>query len=159
LLTALAGIAGVALEWRRTEDQRRRAEKNFLMARRAVDDYLTTVSQNTLLKSHLPGLQPLRKQLLEKALQYYQEFLRERAEDRGQKAATAAAFYRVGDITGAIGSKPAALDSLGRARTLFEQLSHAAGRHPAYRFGLARCYRRTADMQSAIGSPVEAGES
>ena len=115
VLTATGGFAGVAVQWRRAEAQRRRAEVNFDLAREAVDDYLTTVSQNTLLKSELPGLQPLRKELLEKALRYYQEFLRQRGDDPAQREATAAAFYRVGDITGEIGAKPAALEALGRA--------------------------------------------
>ena len=89
--------------------------QNFDLARKAVDDYLTTVSQDLLLKSELPGLKPLRKELLEKALRYYQEFLRQRGDDPAQKEAAAAAFYRVGDITGEIGAKPAAFEALRRA--------------------------------------------
>ena len=56
--------------------QQKIAEANFQLARRAVDDYLTRVSENRLLR--VAGLQPLRKELLESALSYYQGFLNQR---------------------------------------------------------------------------------
>jgi serine/threonine-protein kinase len=159
VLTALSGFAGVALEWRRAEHLRTRAEANFGLARGAVEDYLTTVSQNRLLKSDLPGLQPLRKELLEKALRYYQQFLVQRADDPAQQAATAEAFYRVGDITGEIGAKTDALDALRRAMSFYQGLARNHPGNPTYRFGLARCYRRTADLRKSVGPPEEAAAS
>jgi tetratricopeptide (TPR) repeat protein/predicted Ser/Thr protein kinase len=159
LLSTLIGIAGVAMQWRRAEHLRTRAEANFDLARGAVDDYLTIVSQNRLLKSELPGLQPLRKELLEKALGYYQEFLKQRGDDAAQREATAGAFYRVGDITGEIGSKAAALEALGRAISLYEELRRSHPRKSTYSFGLARCYRRTADIQQSVGPPGQAAMS
>ncbi|MGF1633538.1 MAG: hypothetical protein ACFCVE_06785, partial [Phycisphaerae bacterium] len=50
--------------------QRDRAEANLQQAARAVDDYYTLISQETLLDE--PGLQPLRDRLLAKALTFYQ---------------------------------------------------------------------------------------
>ena len=50
-------------------------------ARAAVDGYLTTVSESQLLK--FSGLQPLRGELLESALRFYQDFLKERGDDPG----------------------------------------------------------------------------
>ena len=85
LTTVVALVAGLILLGQagaRTERQRVRAEANYVeaqkqrdLARRAVDEYFVQVSENTLLKSPLPGLQPLRKQLLESALKYYKEFV------------------------------------------------------------------------------------
>src|SRR4029077_7800029 len=66
-----------------------RAEANFRKARQAVDEYFTLVSESKLLD--IPGLQPLRKQLLEAAQRYYQGFVDEREQDpklRGELAAT-----------------------------------------------------------------------
>ena len=57
--------------------QRQRAEANFAKARAAVDDYLTKVSESQLLD--VPGLQPLRRDLLQSALAFYQDFLKKRA--------------------------------------------------------------------------------
>src|SRR5262249_41516200 len=52
------------------EREHQRADANLQKARAAVDDYLTTVSESTLLNSSLPGLEPLRKELLQTALRY-----------------------------------------------------------------------------------------
>ena len=78
LITAVAGLsAGTVLLSQanaRTERQRRlaeanfqKAEANFRKAREAVDEYFTKVSESKLL--NVPGLQPLRKDLLESARQ------------------------------------------------------------------------------------------
>jgi serine/threonine protein kinase len=82
-----------------------RAEANLIKARAAVDDYLTTVSENTLLKSSVPGLQPLRKELLLTALGYYQGFVRDHEEDPALRMELAAATFRVGVITAEIESQ------------------------------------------------------
>ncbi len=60
--------------WARGEAEvaRGEAEANFRDARGAVQDLLTTVSNSTLLNQ--PGLQPVRRQLLEQARDYYQRF-------------------------------------------------------------------------------------
>ena len=52
------------------------------MAQQAVDDYLTQVSENTLLKEQdSVDIRGLRRELLENALRYYKRF-RQRAEQR-----------------------------------------------------------------------------
>ena len=52
----------------------------FLSNRRAVDTYFTRMSEEQLLEQ--PGLQPLRKKLLQSALDYYESFLAQRGDDR-----------------------------------------------------------------------------
>jgi serine/threonine-protein kinase len=127
LLTAVVALAaGLVLLGQaraRTEHQRQRAEENFAeaqrqrdlardnfqLARRAVDEYLFQVSESTLLKSPVPGLQLLRRQLLESALKYYQDFLRQSGDDPGLQAGLAQACFRVGSITEQIDTKEDAL--------------------------------------------------
>ncbi len=79
-----------------------RAEANFHRARAAVDGYLTTVSESQLLK--VPGLQPLRGELLESALRFYQDFLKERGDDPTLRAELAATQLRIGRIQADLGS-------------------------------------------------------
>ena len=104
--TAVAGWQAVVATQERNETERQRqiAQENFERAREAVDQYLTGVSDSQLLNS--PGLQPLRKDLLELALKYYQQFVDERRDDPQLQAELAGAYQRLGDITSQIGSQP-----------------------------------------------------
>jgi tetratricopeptide (TPR) repeat protein/tRNA A-37 threonylcarbamoyl transferase component Bud32 len=170
LLTAVVALGvGLVLLGQasaRTEQQRQLAEANFAeaqrqrdLARSAVDDYFVQVSENTLLKSPLPGLQPLRKQLLESALKYYQEFVRQGGDDPGLQAELAQAYFRVGSVTGEIGSKADALNAYQRARELYQALAKASPENAAFRGDLARTYRGIGRMEAGTGRPAEATAS
>jgi serine/threonine protein kinase/tetratricopeptide (TPR) repeat protein len=102
---------------------RDQAEESFRAARAAVDDYFTEVSESKLLK--VPGLQPLRKDLLERALKYYQSFIEQRGGDPRVKAELAATYYRVAFIRHYLGSYDLAVDSYQKALTLYDQLIQA----------------------------------
>jgi hypothetical protein len=82
------------------ERQKRRAEANFRKARMAVDDSLTRISESRLL--NVPGLQPLRKELLDSALKYYQDFLDQQSGDLAIQKDLATAYTRVAKITAEI---------------------------------------------------------
>ena len=161
LLAAVVGLtAGTVLLGRanaKTESQRRRAEATYRLARDAVDQFSTQVSENTLLKSPLPGLQPLRKELLQTALRYNQAFVDQRGDDPALKADLALAFHRMGDITRDIGTKPEALAHYERARALWEGLVAAEPGNAEYQYGLARAFRLIGGLQGVeLGRPVEA---
>ena len=99
---------------------RQRAEVNFERARQAVDRYYTLVSQSALLDE--PGLQPLRRDLLEAALEYYQQFLSERTGDPRLKAELAAAHIRAGKVCHLIDRNDEAIAHLKSGLDLVEQL-------------------------------------
>ena len=131
LLATTLGLATATIvisrEQSRTEsaleearDQGQRAEENFHRARSAVDSYLTRVSEDELL--NVPGLQPLRKDLLELALTYYQQFVAERNDDAELSREFAAAHFRVGDIRASLGDSEEALKSHQMALELREAL-------------------------------------
>ena len=61
------------------ETQRKAADAMFRKAKSTVDTYLTKVSEERLLKE--PRLQPLRKELLKLALDYYLDFIKDRADE------------------------------------------------------------------------------
>jgi tetratricopeptide (TPR) repeat protein len=143
----------------RTEHQRQRAEANFVeaqrqrdLAHRAVDDYFVQVSENTLLSQ--PGLQTLRKELLESALKYYQEFVRQGGDDTELQAELAQAYLRVGRITREIARSADGLNAFLRAQDLYEALSKADPQNVSYRGGLAQAYRYLglAKMRAAGGA-------
>ena len=58
---------------------RQDAESNFQRTLKVVDEFYTLVSQNTIFD--VPGLQPVRKDLLEKARDFYQETVQKRPDD------------------------------------------------------------------------------
>jgi serine/threonine protein kinase/tetratricopeptide (TPR) repeat protein len=94
------------------EAQKTRAEANFRKARQAVDEYVTVVSESKLFD--VPGLQPLRRQLLEAALRYYQGFLDQRSSDPKLRAELAATYLRVANIDEQIDRSDDAIKALAR---------------------------------------------
>ncbi len=100
--------------------QRQRAEDAFQEARQTVDDYFTNVSESALL--NVPGLQPLRKELLERALAYYQGFIEQRSDDATVRAALIDSYMRVGYITANIGSRDASRNAFAKANEVLETL-------------------------------------
>jgi eukaryotic-like serine/threonine-protein kinase len=119
------------------ERQRRLAQANFRQARAAVDDYLTKVSEDRLLKSNAPGMQALRKELLESARQYYQAFVDAHRGDPALKADLAAAQTRVATIAHQVGSRPEALSSFQAARDLWASLARNDPANAHYQLELA----------------------
>ena len=107
--------------WSRSNAQRQEAQINLLRARQVVDESFTLVSQSKLFD--VPGLQSLRKVLLEAAVRYYQTLLREKGNDPALLADLAVAHLRVAQIdhevdrnTDAINALEAALDVVERLR-------------------------------------------
>jgi tetratricopeptide (TPR) repeat protein len=107
------------------------AATNLRRARQAVDEYFTLVSQSTLLD--VPGLQPLRKQLLEAALRYYQAMVVERAEDAAALADLALGYLRVANIYFELDRNDDSLAAIDSAVELLDRLRrdypHATGHH------------------------------
>jgi len=97
-----------------------RSEESFRDALEAVDDLFMRVSEETLLDQ--PGMQPLKKDLLERALKYYRRFLRQRAGDPTVRDKVAATYYRVGLINAEIDSPAKAIEWYDSARRIQMQL-------------------------------------
>jgi serine/threonine protein kinase len=157
LVLSLASV-GMALLWRRADElrilsERRRveaegsradaerqrvaAEAHFARARAAVDELLTRVSASQLL--NVPGLQPLRRDLLRSALSYYEDFVRERGDDPTLKAGLAAAQLQLAVIQRELGAEGPSEQSLHRAMALHESALRDRPDDPALRAGMARC--------------------
>lgn len=106
---------------REAKHQRDRAEANFARAHAAVDEYLTRVSESQLVE--VPGLQPLRRDLLQLALRFYQEFLAERGDDPSIRAGLADAHLRAGRIHRELGNDAKAAAAFQEAQRLDQALS------------------------------------
>jgi serine/threonine-protein kinase len=135
------------------ERERDRAEHNFKLARDAVDRYHTTVSENRLLKE--PGLQPLRKELLGAAREFYQRFRQERSGDPAVRADLARALFRLASITSEIGSKSEALGLDREALALWRQLAQEHPDDPEYPREIMQCLAALASLYEDTGKVAE----
>jgi len=136
--------------------QRELAQVGFRQARQAVDDYFTRISENTLLNSPVPGMQPLRKELLETALRYYRAFQAQARDDPTLRAELARAIDRVGRINEAIGTNEETLAAYEEAMGLFEALVRDRPADLGLQQDLARANRSIGSLLSSkMGRPVE----
>ena len=157
-LAATIGVVVVEQGRRREAEARELAQTNFRMANRAVRDYLTSVSQNTLLKEQdTLDNRGLRRELLKTALKYYQEFVEQRSDDPQLRQELAEAHFHLGEIAGEIGTTEEVVRSFEEARLVWEELAAATPNDPELQGHLARCHlsigeRLTADrrFQAAV---------
>jgi serine/threonine protein kinase/tetratricopeptide (TPR) repeat protein len=107
LVVGMIGTIGQAVRATRAEGKARiaqnQAESNLRRAREAVNDSFTRMSESTLLNH--PTLEPLRKQLLQSAVRYYEEFVREHADDPELQAEMVAACFRITNMIYALGEE------------------------------------------------------
>jgi eukaryotic-like serine/threonine-protein kinase len=118
--------------------QRARAEANYQTARAAVDRYFVQVSEHRLL--HEPGLQPLRRELLRTAVEFYGQLAEERGDDSDARADLGRACLNLAGITEEIAAAPEAGAPAERARAIFDELARAHPQRPDYLAGLADCH-------------------
>ncbi len=130
------------------DQQKRQAEANFAKARKAVDDYFTTVSESQLL--NVPGMQPLRRELLQSALTFYQDFLKERGDNPALRGELAAAYLRIGKIRSELEEGNEARKAYQKARELYEALTKEAPESIEWPSGLAECYFWLGRLDEAI---------
>ena len=127
------------------------------MARQAVDDYLTKVSESTLLRAPQPGLQPLRKELLEAALRYYQElpFASERKPTRpcGRTSPRPSTASVTSTTRSAAKARPG---SVPQGAEIYGVLAQGHPQDAALQGRLADSLRRVADLLGETGKPAEA---
>jgi serine/threonine-protein kinase len=87
-------------------------------ALRAVQDYLTLVSESRLL--NVPGMQPLRRELLETALKYYQQFASQYQDDPARQIEVAAAKLRLAQIYAETDEPAAAVEPFRAGMAILE---------------------------------------
>ncbi len=116
------GVVALGVSNVRTEAARKRSEESFHEAKSAVNDLFTLVSEERLLNE--PGLQEVRRDLLERARGYYERFLERRSNDPALQVELAATKYRMGLIEEALGEPQKAHDWFAKAHD--QQKAHVA---------------------------------
>jgi serine/threonine protein kinase/Tfp pilus assembly protein PilF len=143
-------------ETQRTEAEkmRLRAEANFRQARRAVDDMYTQFAEKWLVNQ--PKLQPVQREFLQKALQFYADFARQTSADPAIRLETARAYRRVAAIHYQLGdtvqAEHAGRLDLERSQGLVNEFPNV----PEYRKNLADALRTLVPFLAETGRGVEA---
>jgi len=136
--------------------EKTRAEENFRDAQQAVEDYLTRVSDDTLLKQQDSGeLRQLRKNLLKDALKYYQRFLARQGNDPKLLVDLAHAHSTIAGIIGEIGSMAESVSTYQQAVSIWERIVRENPTDSQARNELATCLLAIADGDAHFGSHGE----
>lgn len=151
LIVALAAtVAGYV----RTAAALRRAEAGYRHARETVDRFYTQVSEETLLNQH--GMQPLRRELLQQALDYYQQLIRERSQDPALQDELALTCYRVGRITEQVDSPDQSLAAYRQAVELQQRLVQQTPADLQRRQALGDTFNALGGVLARRGDPDDA---
>jgi serine/threonine-protein kinase len=144
IVAVLTGLAAVTWQWRAAVAARDEARRTLKIASEAVDTYFTQVSEEHLLNQ--PGMQPLRRKLLEQALPYYQKFVMKKGNDPAMRANLANAYLRWGDIASQLGANEEAETNLKRAVAQFQDLLRSELANVEVRIGLAKAHQGLAQQ-------------
>jgi serine/threonine protein kinase/tetratricopeptide (TPR) repeat protein len=128
------------------ETQRSLAQKHFKEAQNAVDFMLTRIGQERL--EHEPRMEQVRRDLLEKALAFYEDFSKEYTDDPKLRAQTAQAYKMVGDIRHLLGKSELAEQSYESALGLLRPLVDTYPEDQQYRLDLAATYSNLGNLLS-----------
>jgi eukaryotic-like serine/threonine-protein kinase len=101
-------------------EQRRQAQENLKDALAAVDQMLTRVSEERL--QDMPQMEPVRRDLLQDALKFYQRFLERRSDDPAIRRETALAYRRMASLHYQLGDYPRSEDAYRKAFAMFDRL-------------------------------------
>ncbi|MCY2992747.1 MAG: tetratricopeptide repeat protein [Planctomycetota bacterium] len=104
------------------ESQRnwQRAETNFRQAKQVVDQFGARLAERL---AGVPAAEPIRRELLDETLRYYQGFIEQAADDPGLQQDIAITYSKIGGITERIGKNDESLLAYQQATAILERLS------------------------------------
>jgi tetratricopeptide (TPR) repeat protein len=160
-LALLIGVAAVFWQWRRAEAdlataraESRRAEKGLAAALDAVDRFYTQISQVRLLNE--PGMDRVRKELLETARDFYTRFVREHRGDPNARLRLERTLLRLALIQQELGAARAAFDLLSEAVAMQEKLLGERPDDVAVQLDYGKSLHHLAVIQASFGRLPEA---
>lgn len=137
--------------------QRDEAAKNYRMARRAVDRYHTEVSEDVLLNE--PGMEALRRRLLDAAREFYSQFADQRTDDPEVKAELGRALYRLAQITADVEGRAKGIALHEQALAVFTEVAQARPDDADVLADKARCLHHLGRLRQETDQLAAARES
>jgi serine/threonine protein kinase/tetratricopeptide (TPR) repeat protein len=148
-LTARAARDAEAAQRKAADDARQTARENFTIAKKAVADYLTKVTEDPDLKR--ADFNKLRKRLLEAALPFYQRLAEQKPGNATLEAERGRAYYRLCVLRSDMGETTAALADCEQMRTIFVKLAADFPTEPEYRYDLAHSHYSVGYLLKVLG--------
>ena len=96
-------------------------------------------------------MQPLRKDLLESARKYYDQFLRDRGTDKTVRVEAAEAWHRLGYIESEVGTEAEAAKDFQEAAAMYEALARDYPGEPNYPYKLSTALISLSNQQYMLG--------
>lgn len=144
-------------EQQRTQAALNQAESNFRTSMAAVEEMLKQVGQEDL--KNVPQMEQVRQDLLEKALQFYRGFLKEKPRDPALRFEMARTYYQVGRILQILERHDEAATEYRHAMSLCEELATAAPEPAKYRRQSAVISIDLGETQRLTGQTEDAQQS
>jgi serine/threonine-protein kinase len=141
---------------REAEEQRDKARANFQMARDAVDQYCTKVSSDARLKEQ--DLSELRQQLLQTAVQFYQNFALQHAQDPELQLELGRAYCRLGALYTSLDKHEEAVKLCRQALEVIKPLLAASPDEVAYQYELASILMDLEEPLAFVGNRAESAQ-
>jgi serine/threonine-protein kinase len=135
-------------------EQREQAQQSLEMACRAVDEMLTEVGQNRL--AELPGMDAVRRELLHKALTFYQRFLEQKGEDPHLRLETGRACRRLAAIYWMLGQPEKGLDASMASLDILDRLVTEFPERLDCQSELAECHKNQRLILDNLGRYTDA---
>jgi tetratricopeptide (TPR) repeat protein len=133
----------------RAVQEKERADRNLSRARQAVKDYLLKTSENPLLQSG--DFQALRQELLETAIPFYEEFVRQDRQDPDLELERGLAHDDLGFLRQELGDQEHAVEDFEAGQRIFGKLSASFPDHPLYRLRLVESHNNRASALDHLG--------
>jgi serine/threonine protein kinase len=149
-LTLVAGIVTTAIEARRADQQRARAERRFNDVRKLASSFLFEFHDAI---EQLPGSTPARELLVKRALEYLDSLAEEAQDDLSLQRELISAYVKVGNVQGNpsnanLGDTAGALRSYRKAHAIAKSI---AASDPLSQRPLAVVQEKRADVLAATG--------
>jgi tetratricopeptide (TPR) repeat protein len=158
-LAVLAAVVGLAVsnvrinrEKAQKEAALTEAEANLLLARQAVDEIYTPVADQLAI---LPHMQPFQRHVLQKALNFYQEFARRKGSDPAIRLEVARASSRVLSLKMALGQYDQDELRWREVITTLQQLGEELPSHRKPRLELASAHLTLGSVLISSGQTQE----
>jgi serine/threonine protein kinase/predicted Zn-dependent protease len=128
--------------------ERDAAQENLDTAYKILDDIYVDVAERFLPQQQALTTQD--RQVLEKALAFYEQFARQDSTAPKVRAKSGAAHLRVAEIQIKLGDRKQGRKNYQQAAILFNKLVAEFPHNPDYRHHLARCYLNLGDTQEYV---------